>query len=310
MALNESYAKFRVNSMPQMKNLLFSCLLLLETAAFLSAAVKHEFQLTLNYSMPFFNYQFQNDFQPHLLYSDPLSSSSKQTMNFQEQNQFLFSTAYNLFFSSRNGMQIKFNTGSGRLAGENPDVALRLDYIGHQPPAYEPREYHYQDVLAWPATEGKVRHTTISLNYLHSFQLHEAFQIRASAGFSLASQSLDFKYLAYPRFTLGGHSVLFVDTYMLEAFSKNFIQPGINGSLQLVIKLSSWISFLFDSEIVLTSLRAIALQISDQALLFPGDPMTLTRENLQEISKRMQFAPFKYNASRFSANFGLLIKLN
>jgi len=296
--------------MPQMKNYLFFCLLLLETAAFLSATVKHEFQLALHYSMPFFDYQFQNNFQPHLLYSDPLSSSSKQTLSFKEQNQFQFSTAYNLFFSSRNGMQIKFTSGSGRLDGENPDVAISLDYIGHQPPSYEPKETHYQDVLEWPATEGKVTHTTLSLNYLHNFQLHNALQLRTSAGFSLAIQSLNFKYLAYTRFILGGHSVLFVDTYMLEAFSKNIVQPGINGSLQLVIKLSSRISFLFDSEIVLTPLRNISLQISDQALIFPSTPTTLTRDNLQEISTSMQVAPLKYNGSRCSANIGLLIKLN
>ena len=296
--------------MPQIKNFLLFCLLLLETAAFLSATTKHEFQLSLNYSLPFFDNQFQNNFQPNLLYSEPLSSSSKQTLNFKEKNQIQFSTAYNLFFSSRNGLQIKFNTGSGRLAGENPDVALSLDYIGHQPPSYEPKETHYQDVLEWPATEGKVKHTALSLNYLHNFQLHNALQLRTSAGFSLAIQSLNFKYLAHSRFILGGHSVLFVDTYMLEAFSKNIVQPGINGSLQLIIKLSSRISFLFDSEIVLTPLRNISLQISDQALLYPDTPITLTQDNLQEISTRMQLAPLKYNASRFSANFGLLIKLN
>jgi hypothetical protein len=293
-----------------MKNFLLSCLLLVETTAFLSATIKHEFQLALNYSMPFFTYQFQNDFQPLLLDSDPLSSSSNQTLHLNEQNQLQFSAAYNLFFSSRNGMQLKFNTGSGRLEGENPDVALSLDYISHQPPSYEPREIHYQTVLEWPATEGKVKHTSLSLAYLHNFQLHQAVQVRTAAGFSLASQSLDFKYLAYTRFTLGGHSVLFVDTYMLDAFSKKFIQPGINGSLQLVIQLSSRISFLIDSEIVLTPLRNISLQISDQALFYPDTPITLTREDLQEISTRMQLAPLKYNASRFTANFGLLIKLN
>ncbi len=285
----------------------FFCLII-STAIPLSAAVRHEFQFTLNYALPFFTAEYEHSFQPLLLYGSLINSASEQTLNINEQNQLLFSLGYNFFFNRQNGIEIRFNHSSGSLKGENNDLILILDYIGYQPPAYEPKEYHYQTAIKWPSTEGKIRHSSLTVSYLHNFQLHNAIRLRAGSGLFFSVSSFNFKYLSYSRFILGGHSVLFVDTYMLEAFTKKFFQPGITVSLQLLINLTPKITFMVNPEIVLTPQRKIKLEIADQALHFSEFPVSLTPEELQEIEKTMQLALFDYNGSRIILKCGFLFE--
>lgn len=114
-----------------------------------------------------------------------------------------------LFPARHVGVQFLLDYVTRELTGASSPYVVSLYYIGMSPPDYVPREYHTEGTSSRPAAFGGVTQLTLSANGALRWDAGRRVSATISGGLT-AFRSKGFgESLAYTRFWLGGHSVLF-----------------------------------------------------------------------------------------------------
>ncbi len=118
------------------------------------------------------------------------------------------------FFPTKHaGIQIRLNYVTRDLSGTSSPFAVTLDYTSMQPPDYVPRQYHTDSTRNWPAPTGEVTQLTVSVDGAARWIAGARLSGTVSGGLSFVRTMGSAESLAYTRYWLGGHSVLFSSTY-------------------------------------------------------------------------------------------------
>ncbi|MBE3099033.1 MAG: hypothetical protein IMZ44_18115 [Planctomycetes bacterium] len=118
-----------------------------------------------------------------------------------------------IFPTRHAGIQIRLNYVTRDLSGTSSPFAVTLDYTAMQPPDYVPRQYHTDSTRSWPAPTGTATQLTLSVDGAVRWDVGARLSGTVSGGLSFMRTKGSAESLAYTRYWMGGHSVLFSSTY-------------------------------------------------------------------------------------------------
>lgn len=234
-------------------------------------------------------------------YSPPFSpgafqSSASQTLSFKGQKARGYTAAFRFFPFRYAGFEVLLDAFKANLSGANSNYRLSLKYTARLPPDYIPVEYSYHREDSWPATDGEFKETVISLNAAVRVPLVSVLTLKASAGASLCNFEAQSSSIAFTKYWLGGHSVLFMQDYSLALDWGPARITGFNVGGELVVDLFSNIGLAVD-------VRYFSFpETSVKWHVLTGQGITETPE---ELGRLMNLGSVKVNPSLFRANLGL-----
>jgi hypothetical protein len=132
------------------------------------------------------------------------------------------------FFGRRFGLQLLAASGRTPIEGSSSEYSYHLEYEAHYPPNYEPTWAKIDATQRWPAPRGTLQHDVLALDAVAVLAARGNLELRYAAGLSAHRLSGDLQSLAYTRFWLGGHSVLFSETHQVKAGIDPIWRFGLN----------------------------------------------------------------------------------
>ncbi len=205
--------------------------------------------IELSFAWDIRSHNFVSDYQHQ--YSPPFEpgqavSSALHRLEFQTVRAKGKSILLGIFPTERLGIEISYFHLSSPLEGESSNYEVFLQYISRPPPWYEPVEVTVNWKSAWPPPHGYLDLKIFNLNPAIRLNLNHRWEVGLSAGLSSFFLKGDLGPLAFTRFWLGGHSVLFSEEYKLLArFIPNHIR-GWNAGLSFSGRLLSGLSLFFN----------------------------------------------------------------
>jgi hypothetical protein len=155
-------------------------------------------------------------YTPRFLYGMVGTGTGRQTLTFEAQpsSGAVFGAAF--FVTPRFALQILYDSCSADVTGTTSTHDTTATYTVQQPPDYTPRTYTSSASDNPAETNGQWTDRIISLNGLVRIPLPAGFSLDLSAGGSWFRADGDLGFPEYTKFWLGGHSVLFSQTYSLQ----------------------------------------------------------------------------------------------
>jgi hypothetical protein len=118
-----------------------------------------------------------------------------------------------IFPTRHAGVQVRLHYVTRDLSGTSSPFAVTLDYTAMQPPDYVARQYHFEGTRDWPAPTGTATELTVNVDGAVRWDAGARLSGTVSGGLSVVRTKGSAESLAYTRYWLGGHSVLFSSTY-------------------------------------------------------------------------------------------------
>ena len=170
-----------------------------------------------------------SSYSPPLLLDGDFTSHASQTVTLDSGWHAGFEGGTNIFLVPRAGIQVAFDWDSSALSGVNTPYDVALQYTSRPPPDNLPQLVNIHDTIAWPDTTGTLTRSAVNTNGVVRFGRPERVSATLSGGLSFYRVSGDVQPIAYTTYHLGGHSVLFRDSYRLavafEPTHANRLQP-------------------------------------------------------------------------------------
>jgi hypothetical protein len=141
------------------------------------------------------------------------------------------------FFDERWGIRFGIRFGRNILGGDNAPILHHLDYISRQPPDYTPRRYVFDQSYPWGPTEGELRTLAFDLGAAARFALAPGISATLSAGGILARTSGTISPLGSAHYWLGGHSVLFGESYLVFLKIPAQFKPGFQAEIEIQVRI-------------------------------------------------------------------------
>lgn len=202
---------------------------------------------------------------------------------------------------------IELLAGSGRIPIDGASSAYRyhLEYEALVPPSYDPTWVKIDSSQAWPAPRGTVQNDVVALDVVAIVPARSGFQVRFSAGASAHRLSGSVESLAYTRFWLGGHSVLFSETHRLRARIEPLWKLGFNVGGELSYPVVPGVYAFLEGRYLWVSTTELALTPS--AVLNERElAMGLTTD---EIAQRMPLRRLELEPSLIALGAGVRFRL-
>lgn len=197
---------------------------------------KFEIEFLGNLNFPVFDGKYS------YIYSPPFSpgaylSSSELSLSYESKNKKGFGAGINYFFHENVGVRFEANYYRTSLEGESSKYNIYLQYISMQPPSYIPRLSSYQTSLNWEPADGDFTRLNANINLIYRVKMEHGISFDILSGISYEISKLDLRSLGYTKFWLGGHSVLFSETYKIEFSSGSVKDFGLVGGGTLNLPL-------------------------------------------------------------------------
>lgn len=144
------------------------------------------------------------------------------------------------------GFQVLVGYHCTDLQGTNGPYHVALRYVARQPPDYQPREYRYEQSTSWPDTEGRLKELIVSVNGAARWTAGRHAGGSVSGGLSYFNLRGEIQPLGSSIFWLGGHSVLFGETYKLAAAVGPASTMGLNVGGGIDLRFSSKLAMVVD----------------------------------------------------------------
>ena len=217
--------------------ILLSTILIMKTALFPSIDggagretphPRFSLYVTIHSVHPFMDTETRHQYSPPLL-AGLYESSAAQSLHVKAGNSWGWSAGFTVYLSKSFGIQARLDRFRLPLSGTNSPYAFEIDYVAHPPPDYSPQIQHFERTEIWPDTEGSLRILSFSWNGIVLLHLTQSLSFEGSGGMSLFWIKGELASWGYTKFWLGGHSVLFFETYKIK--SRFFYPEGLGFNL-------------------------------------------------------------------------------
>jgi len=172
-------------------------------------------------------------YTPGFLYGMVGTGAGSQTLTFKAQPSTGMVFGASFFLSPQFAFQVLFDSCSTDLTGTTSTLDTTATYTSLQPPDYIPQQFTVSSSDTPAATGGRWNDRIISLNGLLRIPFPAGFSLDLSAGGSWFHTDGDLGCPEYTKFWLGGHSVLFSQTYSLQMVFDSQDQIGWNAGAAL-----------------------------------------------------------------------------
>jgi len=258
----------------------------------------------LNLVFPGFSGTYTSQYSPPFPFVEHISSA-QQTLTLDGQRGYGFEAGFNVFPTPRVGFQVLADFFRADLCGANSPYPVSLSYTAGQPPDNIPRPFTYDRTLSWPDTEGSVKELALAFNVVLRWRLEGAVRGTVSGGPGYFNIRGNAAPLGYTNFRLGGHSVLFPETYgvgfAIDPVAKLGINVGGDVNVRLVGNLSFRADYRYFRAGETTALIRITGPVNPEEVLFP--------QTVAEIEAALAPRPLTFNPSFWRVVFGITLGL-
>lgn len=199
------------------------------------------------------------------------------------------------------GVEIGYFYQSSPIDGQSSEYEVSIEYTSRPPPSYQPVKMTLNFKHAWPSPHGQLALKVLQVN--PSLRLGEKsnWQLGLSSGVSFFFLKGELGPLAFTRFWLGGHSVLFSEEYkILARFVPNH-RIGWNAGATIAYRLFAGLSLSIDFRYY--SSPQIPLQL--EAIDYDKDYEQQGIEPLLKIRPYLNLGQVSFRPSFFSLTLGL-----
>lgn len=223
-------------------------------------------------------------------------SAASQTLVFKGAKAHGYATGMRFFPMPYVGVEVLYDAFKANMSGESSNYTINMKYVARQPPDDIPIEYAYQRKDAWPATDGEFKETIISVNAAARAPLGSRLSVKVSGGASFCTFEAQSSSIAFTKFWLGGHSVLFMQDYGLGLDWGSFKTTGFNIGGELILDVFSNMGISFDVRYFSFGKAAAPWRV------MTGEGVSETAE---ELGKLMNLSSVTVDPSLFRAGLGL-----
>lgn len=234
-------------------------------------------------------------------YSPPFSpnayqSTASQTLAFDGKKGNGYASGIRFFPLSRLGVEVLYDTFKANMTGVNSAYQTYLKYTARVPPDYVPVQHTYENQDPWPETDGEFKETILSLNAVARVPLGSRLLIKVSGGASFCAFEAQSTSIAFTKFWLGGHSVLFKQEYKLGLDWGKVKATGFNVGGEVHVDLFSNTGLALD-------VRYFSFREAEAGWqVMTGEGVSETPEDLARL---MSLGPVKLDPSLFRFGVGL-----
>jgi len=151
-----------------------------------------------------------------------------------------------VFPSRRFGLQARLNYVSEDFAGTSGPYHVTLDYTSAQPPDYIPAQYHLDASTDWQAPTGVSTLLTVSFEGAARWESGARLSGSVSGGLAYFRAKGHLDSLAFTQYVLGGHSVLFSNTYAMSVSYGTVTALGFDAGGGVAVNLAGPLDLLAD----------------------------------------------------------------
>lgn len=265
-----------------------------------------EFFAFFNLHLGSFDSTYPNTYPIHIN-SSASNSSASQELNIQSRPGAGVTTGFIIPVSKMFSLKISVDYSRSLLKGENSPVMTHLEYTALFPPDYQPQLITSDRSRNWPATQGKLKTLAFSINLQYAVLRSKKFNASLSAGTGYYWTYGNFYPLSYSDYWMGGHSVLFSDSYLVFLKIPVSGKIGFNADFEIAYRISKRLSLAARGAYNLCTASSVMPQI-DSALYFDSLSQ-VTNSHFLEIKSQMNFSPLEIKLSYLSLNFGIRCSL-
>lgn len=170
-----------------------------------------------------------SSYSPPLLFDGDFTSGAEQTLTAKAGGLSVgFMAGMNVFPSRQVGLQVLFDRVSYNLSGTNGPYDINLHYVSRPPPNNEPQPVDLHQSLPWPDSSGTLTQMVVAVNVVVRMRRSDRISVEIAGGPAIYRFTGDLQPIAYTGFNLGGHSVLFENTYRLGGSFQPSYAIGFN----------------------------------------------------------------------------------
>ena len=199
----------------------------------LAAQTHLELSIGQGWLRPALQGTYHHAYTPGFLYGLVGTGAGSQTLTFKAQRStgMVFSAAF--FLTPRFALQALIDSCSTAVTGTTSTHDTTATYISRQPPDYTPRSFTTSSSNTPSGTGGQWKDRIISLNGIVRIPLPAGFRFDFSAGGSWFHTAGNLGFPGYTKYWLGGHAVLFSQTYSLQMVFDPMDRIGWNAGAAL-----------------------------------------------------------------------------
>jgi hypothetical protein len=207
--------------------------------------------------------------------------------------------------SPRLGVQVLVGGADVPLGGVSTPLEVDVEYTSTQPPDYVPTPATFASSTPWPAPTGDVELDYLCLNVVARARTQKKIQLGLSGGVSVFSFEAEVSSLGFQEFWLGGHGVLFVETYEIRVESDRGSTVGANLGGEIDVRLSDrWRAF---AEVRAFSSPRADLQLEPREIVIRNQARADL--SLREIGSHLDLERLTVDPSFLSVSAGLRVTL-
>jgi len=187
-----------------------------------------------------------SSYSPPLLFDGDLTSDAAQTLTANAGGLSVGVMAgMNVFPSRRVGLQVLFERVSYNLSGSNGPYDVNLHYVSRLPPNNEPQPVDIHQSVPWPDTSGSLTQMVVAVNAVARIEGSDRISVDIAGGPAIYRFTGDLQPIAYTGFNLGGHSVLFENTYRLGGSIEPSYAIGFNAGASVDVAVGAHAAITF-----------------------------------------------------------------
>ncbi len=245
-------------------------------------------------------------------YSPPFSpgsfiSTSDLFISYRAKSKNGFGAGINYFPMKNIGIRFESNFFRTSLEGESSKYNIYMEYVSMQPPSYLPRLFIYRANIDWEPADGDFKRFNTNLNFIYRKNLGKRISADILIGFSYEISKLDLKSIGYTKFWLGGHSVLFMETYKIGFSSGSIKDFGLASGGIINFPLGNKFDLSFGFRYFYFPLRFTSIELTEQTNRNETISQ-LEEDELELIKKRMKLPLIEFSCSYYSLRASLKFK--
>ena len=250
-----------------------------------------------------FDSSYHHHYSPPFEPGEALSSASHHLALFSAKARGKF-ISLGLFPLKSFGIEISYFCLSSSIHGQSSDYEVLIEYISRPPPFYEPVKIALNFSHAWPSPHGQLDLKIINLNPCFRLVNKKTWGLAISFGLSSFFLKGELGPLAFTRFWLGGHSVLFSEEYKILARLLPNHKIGFNAAATFSRNLYDGINLFLDLHYYSSPKIPLRLEAIDYDRNYEQPGI----EPLAKIRPYLAFDQIVFYPSLFSLNLGLKLK--
>jgi len=243
-----------------------------------------------------------SSYSPPLLFDGDFTSDASQAVSAKTGGVAVGLTAgMNVFPFKHVGLQLFFDRTSYSVSGANSRYDVNLQYVSRPPPNNLPDPVDIHESMPWPDSSGSLTQMAIALNAVVRMRRSDRVAIEISGGPAIYRFTGDLQPIAYTGFHLGGHSVLFEDTYRLAGSFEPAHSLGFNGGANVDVAIGRHAAITFGYRYFGGS--DVDMTVNPTTILNPEE--IGIQQPIADIASRLSLRPIRAStgSSRFIAGF-------